>query len=164
MKYVIIVAFIFVYLFWGIDIGYSLYSPLFTHFTYSFQHTSWLHLLCNSIAFMYLYDILKKALPEFAFLSYSYLIAVAASFFSEHILPTVGSSGVVYAMIGLFVSISIIGKKLKIVDHKKFITYIGLICLSIVLSPIREGVNAICHIIALALGIIIGVLDNRFNK
>lgn len=164
MRYSIIILFIIVHLLWGIEVGYSSHSAIYTHFTYSFQHVSWIHLFFNSIGLISLYNVLEKVFSKFVLLAYSYSIAVLASFLSKRDLPTVGSSGVIYAMIGLFLATSLIGKKLKIVDHKKFLSYIICIGASLLLSAVKENVNNVCHISALALGSIAGMLDSLFKK
>lgn len=164
MKYIIIIAFVFSHLWGGIEMGYCLGSPFFTHFSYSFQHVGWMHLILNSISFVSLYNILRKALPVYAFLTCAYLIAVLASFFSEYSIPTVGASGVIYAMIGLFISISIRGKRLRIVNAKMFFVYMMCVAISISLSTLKGNANNMCHIISLSSGLVIGLLGDCIFK
>lgn len=164
MKYAIIIAFLISHIWGGIEMGYYSGSPFFTHFSYPFQHVGWIHLILNSISFVSLYDILRKALPVYVFLTCAYLIAVSASFFSEYNIPTVGASGVIYAMIGLFISISIRGKRLRIVNTKMFFVYMMCVVISILLSALRGNANNFCHVISLSGGFIAGLTGDYIFK
>lgn len=164
MKHVLILIFICVHLFAGNELGYSIDSSLLTHFTYQFQHLNWMHLGLNSIALISFCRILQKVYFEYIVLIYAYLISIVVSFFSEYHLPTVGSSAMIYAMIGLFLSISIIGKKLHIVNQRKFTLLIIGIMISFVISYYKNSANNACHLYALLVGIITGICDYIFNK
>lgn len=164
MTFFIIFLFIIVHLFAGNELGYSISSPLYTHFTYQFQHLNWIHLTFNSISFVAFSKILNKVYPESLIILYAYFISFVVSFFSEYHLPTVGSSAMIYAMVGLFLSLSIIGDKLHIVNHRKFIVLIIGILLSFIISYFKNSANNICHLLALAIGLISGVIGYKFNK
>ena len=147
----------------GNELGYSSSSPVWTHATYQFQHLNWIHLLLNSWAFLSLCKVLRKALPLSLILAYSYLTSVIISFFSELDRPTVGASGIVYAMSGMFITISLIGNKLKIVDYSKFLFFLFGVTIALILSAIKPHINFSCHLLGLYLGSIIGILDNWLN-
>lgn len=164
MKYVLIFIFVVVHLFAGNELGFSTSSHLFTHFTYQFQHLNWMHLTFNSIALFTFCKTLQKVYPEYIILLYAYTISLSVSFFSEYKLPTVGSSAMIYAIIGLFLSISIIGNKLHVINRKKFAVLIVGLLISFVISYYKSSVNHTCHILALAAGIIAGGLDYIFNR
>lgn len=164
MRFLIIFIFIIVHLSVGNELGYSTSSSFYTHLTYQFQHLNWIHLTFNSISFVAFFKILQKVYPGYLIILYTYFISFAVSFFSEYHLPTVGSSAMIYAMIGLFLSLSIIGDKLHIVNHKKFIVLIIGILVSLIISYYKNSANNVCHILALVIGLISGVLDYKFNK
>lgn len=164
MRYVIPFIFISVHLLFDIDLGYSTSSKLYTHFTYQFQHTGWIHLLINTIAYASIYKVLVKAMPWHLLITYSYSISVVASFLSMYNTPTVGASGIIYAMIGMFLSISLIGKKLKVVNHRKFLLFILCVAISLITSEFRESVNNACHIFSIFFGLIIGIADRYVNN
>jgi membrane associated rhomboid family serine protease len=134
-----------------LSLGYSLTSPLYTHLTYSFQHASILHLVFNSLAFIGFYRVLK------GYIKYLFpiivFIAFVASFYSEYALPTVGASGMVYAMIGMYIGL-IITKKITIVSKKD--AWVGLISLILMysISIFKESSNSVLHGICLFLGLL----------
>lgn len=164
MKYIILIVLIVIHLIPGLQLGYATGTPLYTHFTYSFQHTDWIHLALNSFAFLSFYGILNRVLPGWLLLAYAYATAVAASFPSTYPIPTVGASGIVYAMIGLYITISLIGRKLRITSRRQFFFFIVCLTLSIISSAWKTDINTKCHIYALLTGMIIGFYDNQYNK
>lgn len=79
--------------------GVSECSPWWTHFTYQFFHGSLLHLICNLYAiFMCLNN---KVFSKRTLIPILYFVSVAASFMYTSSIPTIGASGVVFAMIGI---------------------------------------------------------------
>lgn len=163
MEYTITILFIIVHICMGNELGYSSSSPIWTHATYQFQHLNWTHLLLNSFAFLSLCKVLRKALPLSLILTYAYFASVIISFFSELDLPTVGASGMIYTMSGMFIAISLIGEKLRIVDGKKFSLFLLGITIALILSAIKPHINFFCHLLGLISGIIIGIADNWLN-
>lgn len=164
MKYIVVILFIIGHIYMGNELGYSSSSPVWTHVTYQFQHTSWMHLILNSLTFLSFCNVLQKALPLHLILAYAYFASIIISFFSELDLPTVGASGMIYTMSGMFISISLIGKKLKIIDYKKFSLFLLAIAIALIISVVKPYTNSSCHFLGLFSGIIIGILDNRFNE
>lgn len=163
MKYLIIILFVSVHLFFGMELGYSTINPLYTHFTYPFQHLGWVHLAINSIAFISMYNVLSKAIHPALVLIYSYVIAVAVSFVSEEALPTVGASGMVYAMCGMFISMAGVGSKLRIKDWRKFWLFIACLAIAMLASVFKGIANNTCHVLALTVGVMVGTLDELLN-
>ena len=151
MSYLFIAMLIAVYFIFDTSLGYSLTSPIYTHFTYVFQHAGLLHLVANSISFLSFYNLLHRVCNAFY---YPYLIAVLASFFSEYDKVTIGASGMIYAMIGMTIGYAFKGEKLKITSKKKFALMILLILVSLLMG-FFNGSNNVVHIISLILGIIV---------
>lgn len=164
MKYAVVILFIIVHIYMSNELGYSTSSPVWTHITYQFQHLSWVHLIFNSLTFLSFCKVLQKAIPLYLILAYAYFASIIISFFSELDLPTVGASGMIYTMSGMFISISLIGEKLKIVDYKKFSLFLLAIAIALIISVVKPYINSSCHFLGLLSGIIIGILDNRFNE
>lgn len=79
---------------YGVGIG----SPAWTRLTYSFFHASWLHLLINIYVLLTLGFALDLRMGE---LVISYVLACAVPSFCIGVLPTVGLSGMIYAMLGM---------------------------------------------------------------
>ena len=101
IKYVISFIFIVVYILFGNEIGFATNSPWWTHFTYSFQHASILHLVINTLVFINVFRVMEKFLSWKVLLPAIYFIATCASFASVQSIPTVGASGMIYAMFGM---------------------------------------------------------------
>lgn len=95
--------------------GISVSSPWWTHLSFLFFHAGFIHFLTNAYAFYYFYSTWlfgRCTLPI------SIFIAILSSFLAVSTAPTVGFSGVVFALIGInavyymstryFVSVSIV--------------------------------------------------------
>ena len=151
MQYLIVLLFIIVYIFFGNELGYSINSPFYTHFTYMFQHASILHLVLNSLAFISFYRVLSR------YVRYLFpkiiLVAFIASFFTIHALPTVGCSGMVYAMLGMYFSL-VVMKTIK-VNWNDFYIFVGVILFALLISIVNPTSNFLLHIICLLIGFII---------
>lgn len=163
MKYIVIFILIIVHIYAGVELGYGPSSPLWTHLTYQFQHTGWAHLIVNSITFVSFFDVLKKAFSEYQIILYGYIGSVLASFPIVYEVPTVGASGIVYTLAGLFISTSLIGSKLHIINTRKFTAFILCVFISFIFSWLKGGINIVCHILSLVYGIIIGLIDNELS-
>lgn len=80
-------------------VGYSSTLPLWKHLTYPLFHAGALHLIGNCYS---LYCVSKtRFLQPFTLYTTAYIIAVIASFFCISNNPTIGASGVVFAIVGM---------------------------------------------------------------
>ncbi|GAB6123859.1 rhomboid family intramembrane serine protease [Dysgonomonas termitidis] len=157
MKYLIILILILTYIFFGNELGYTNVSPLYTHFTYIFRHASVLHLLINSLAFIGIYTSMEKHLNKWVFLGISLGCSALASFGAMYDKPTVGISGIVYAMTGLYLGITLLHKHIKIADTRKYLLYICCIVISLSVSFVKEDSNFLLHLYSLVIGIAVSV-------
>lgn len=157
MKYFIVLILISVYILFGNELGFTTSSPLYTHITYIFQHASILHLVLNSLAFIGIYTSLEKFANRWLFLSISLLCAILTSFYAMYDKPTVGISGVIYVMIGLYVGITLIYKKSKIADTRKYLLYIIGIVFCLVISRFHKNSNFYLHLYCFLCGIIVSI-------
>ena len=148
MKYIFVLICLFVYIFFGNELGYTKTSPFWTHLTFNFQHTGIIHLLINSLSFITIFRTLAKHINPCVLISVSFLIAVLCSFLSACDIPTVGCSGMIYAMIGIYLG-WIIRKKLKIKNHKNLMTIPGCITLCLSVSYLKPNSNFMLHLTAL---------------
>lgn len=101
LKYLIILIFLAVYLFFGRELGFTDKSPLWTHFTFSFQHGSVIHLIINSFVFISTFRVMERFVRSWHLLLVVYFISVVSSFSAMSGIPTVGSSGMIYAIFGM---------------------------------------------------------------
>lgn len=152
MKYLFVLAFILVYLFFDTSLGYTNTSPFYTHFTYLFQHASVIHLLLNSISFIVVCTLLERIMKWRVFIPISFAIGFIASFFAVYELPTVGISSVIYAIIGLYVGMILFHPKIKIADTRKFLLFLYCIACSLAISLFNEGSNFDVHVISVTGG------------
>jgi len=74
----------------------------FERITYMFVHIKLAHLLINLFSFNALFRILSKTIRANVLFTAMILAAVAATFGSEGVLPTVGASGVVFFLFGVY--------------------------------------------------------------
>lgn len=148
MRYFIPIISIFVLIFFGDELGYTNTSPWYTHFTYIFQHANFIHWLLNSIAFISMCIVLSRFLKWY--LVQAFIIATIVSFFSDYDLPTVGISGVVYAMIGMFISLTF-----NTINNQKRAILYSCVFISLGVSFFKENSNFILHLICLLSGFIL---------
>lgn len=155
MKYLVILILIFVYNLFGNELGYTNSSHIYTHVTYIFQHASILHLVFNSLAFIGMYASLEKFVNRWLFLSLSLFCAILTSFGAMYDKPTVGISGVIYVMIGLYVGITLLYKKAKIADTRRYLLFIFGIVFCLVVSRFHASSNFLLHSYCLLCGLIV---------
>lgn len=152
MKYFILLILVTVYVLFGKELGYTLHSSIYTHITFHFQHASILHLLINSLTFISIYTALERFVNKWIFLPVSFICSTLASFVAIYDIPTVGISGIIYVMIGLFIGISVFSKKAKIEDIKKYLLFILSIAICLFIGHIRGNSNIPLHVYSLMLG------------
>jgi hypothetical protein len=89
-------------------------------------------------------------------------IGFIASFFSEHLLPTVGASSMVYAMLGMMYGLVC----REIVSFKKdiLVLNVGFMVTSMIISYSTVNSNFSIHLISLLLGFGVGVINSKYLK
>lgn len=161
MKYLIVILFVLVQIFVNQNIGYSTNSYWYNHFIYQFQHTGWMHLILNSIAFIGFYNALTKGTNGLLIILYAYIGSVVASYLSVYDIPTIGSSGMVYTMVGLLIVQAFMGKRLRILNKKAFYMLLGCLAICFLISVLKGTANNLCHVFGLISGGIIAFIDGR---
>lgn len=151
MQYVIVL--IFVITFFAFNKGFTDSSPLYTHFTYMFSHSNLMHLVLNSLAFIGMFRLMKRFINKYVLFITIVLIGFFASFFSEYSIPTVGSSSMVYALIGLFLG-GILIKKISF-NGPHFCIFLLSIFLSLIISFFKQNSNFSIHVISLGMGLMV---------
>lgn len=162
MKYVVVMIFILGTLILDSSFGYSLTSTWWTHLTYIFVHQNFIHLLMNSIGFLVLFDLLQKIFNKWTLLCAVFLIAFIASFFANYPLPTIGASGVVYALIGAMIDLVLAGK-IKHKNRLNLFVFVFALLLSIMISFFKGTSNVLLHITCLWMGSVYGWAYNLFK-
>lgn len=176
MKYIIVLIVYIVYIIhpplqvWG----FSSYCPLskgtsaaeglagcvsgvIPHFTYIFLHTNIFHLLINSISLLTAWIMMQRFYKRWYFFAVSFLLAVATSFIPLCIFdkPTVGASGVVYAMIGMI---------LPYYHFKKAHVFYLSIFISLVVSFFLKNSNFYLHLFCFIGGVLFTIIHKQLSN
>lgn len=169
MKYLFVLLFFIVFFLqpplevWG----YSSNSPLILrgvreaggvipHLTYMFLHANIIHLLVNSFSFLSMWIIMKRFYRKGYFYFIPFILAVLTSFIPLCIFdkPTVGVSGVIYAMIGMI---------LPYYHIKKFYLFYISIAVSLIISFYVPSINFYLHLFCFIGGILFTVFYKYFT-
>jgi len=153
MKYLFVLSFVIVFIFFDKSVGCTDTSPLWKHFTYMFQHAGVVHLIINSLAFIGMFRVLERVVNKYVLALSVLEIGFFASFLSSHEIPTVGISGAVYAMAGIYLAL-IGSKKLIVKDRNKLYIYLFSINLCLTVSFFNPHSNFRLHVFSLIFGFI----------
>ena len=164
MKYIYIILFVAIFILFGTEIGYTIDSPLYTHLSYMFQHSSIAHLVINSLSFIALFRMLERHFNKWILSVLIITSSFIASFTSGYDIPTVGASAMIYTMIGLFLGFTSTGYKMKIADTKKYLLFITVIILSLIISFFNSHSNSTLHIYSIMIGFIISFSWSIINE
>lgn len=164
IKYILSLIFILVYILFGNEIGFATTSPWWTHLTYSFQHASILHLLVNTVVFINTFRVMEGLVSWKPLLLTIYICAVVASFLAVHDIPTVGASGMIYAMFGMMSVIVAFNSS----TQKQKLTFFCSIGIMLLVSFFNSNSNFMVHTFAFSGGVAVwivrGRLDNYLNN
>jgi membrane associated rhomboid family serine protease len=159
LRYFLPAVFLIVFVFCGLECGYTRTSPLYTHFTYVFQHAHWFHLATNVFSLFCIWRVLERFIPLYRILN-AFVIAVGVSFLAVSDLPTVGSSAVVYAMVGAMAGLAVNGR-IRFRDAKRAFFFFASVGVCLLVGAWRQGGNVGLHLWALGGGAAIELLISR---
>lgn len=148
LKYFIAFAFLVVYIVYGRELGFTTCSPLWTHLTYSFQHGSILHLIINTLVFISVFRVMEKFIRPLLLFVIIYTISTVVSFAAMEATPTVGSSGMIYAMLGMETVIVIFNSATAKQKRLFFFSIALMLCMSLV----NGGSSFMVHIASFTFG------------
>jgi len=164
MKYVYVLIFFIVYILFGLELGYTHKSPLYTHFTYMFQHSGIVHLIINSLAFIGMFRTMEKLVDK-KMLSVTIIISsFTMSFVTMYDLPTVGASAMIYTMIGMFFGMTTICNNIKIADTKKYLLFISVVSISLTISFFKHNSNFVLHVASMIFGFIVSLPISLYDN
>jgi len=162
--YKIIALFVVVFLCFDTGLGYAACTPWYCRFTYMWQHASLPHLCFNSFSFLCVMRLLGHAFNRYTLLAILVSCAFAASFFAVDTVPTVGSSGMIHAALGLYVVTALGGTKMRVADKSKFALFWALIFTGLMINLLHHGSNVRLHLCALLAGMAAGVALEVFYR
>lgn len=148
LKYIVSLLFVIIYVLFGNELGFSTSSPWWTHFTYPLQHTGLVHLVLNTLVFVTASRVMEKYVSWKILFPAIYSFAVIASFFAEQSLPTVGASGMVYAIFGMEAVIVLFNR--SVWKQKAF--FFSTILLMLLVSFLNAGSNFTVHSLSFLFG------------
>lgn len=165
MRYFFLFVFLFVYLVCDVRLGYSVGSPFYTHFTYMWQHAGLVHLVMNGCSFVSLWKCLcPRSVPGVRLLLYVYLSAVGASFFSEYQAVTVGASGMIFGLLGVYLVVVAEGKRLRVNDRAGFVWWLVVVAVVSVGGSLLLFVNGFNHLFSFVGGVVCGLAECFFFR
>ena len=136
-------------------LGYSDTSKAYTRLTYIFAHSSFWHMILNVITLNLLMNTAKKIHLKLPLLV-SYISAVIGTVFATYSIPTVGLSGMCFALLGAI---------LVKVHNKEFLISVGVVLIAQAITFIvSSNVNVLLHISSLIIGFIITYLLHYDDK
>lgn len=130
-------------------------NPFWTRFTYQFFHASLLHCVVNCwclLSIVFLYDVSWKTLLVAIIIAATYPIG-KLSFLYETLVPTVGLSGMCYALLG---SLSF--------RVRRRLYFQGWMAAFIAAGFFFSGTNAWLHLYCYVLGVFVGFLNKPVKR
>lgn len=163
MIYLFIIICVCVYMFAPDALAYGVTdTSLWNAFLYPFAHAGWKHLLINSLSLLIMFNpIYRLYVRRFEsgnsilFFFSCYIGAVLAGLWTATDVPTVGSSGIVFFLLGVLLMLQPTMRQLQ-----NFI----FVALAVIIQIIRGKSNVALHIVAFVFGclyIIITILSKK---
>jgi membrane associated rhomboid family serine protease len=122
-----------------------------------FQHSGVVHLIINSLAFTGMFRTMEKFVNMWILSASIIAVSFAASFIAMYDIPTVGASAMIYAMFGLFFGMTIYSKNIKIADTKKYLLFLSVVLISLIISFFKHNSNFVLHLSSMIVGFIISI-------
>ena len=151
MRTIFIITFFVVFVTFGNDIGYTSTLPIWKHFTYVFQHGSVLHLIINSFSFYMLFGMLQRFIRPSVIIAIGYTSAVVMSFFASYGVPVVGASGMIYAMLGIYLYLIKV-KRIAFKNKTSLYVMLASITAFLIISLIKPNQAGMLHLLCLLNG------------
>lgn len=131
-------------------LGYSESTGMINRVTYMFAHASLVHFIINMVSF----NMLARAIKGGRGVVIGVVSAAAATFGSEMSIPTVGLSGVIYAMLGYIFALNPRCKSYNM-------ALLLAVAVNIALSFIVSSSNCTVHLLSLAYGVALTFIINK---
>ena len=139
-------------------LAYSSGDPLWRLLSAQLLHTSFIHLLFNSVAFLSFVNVIDKYINKYAAAMITLVSSSAALYLSAQLMPTQGLSAAVFALIGIVL--------LRMVqrDHQGWERFVVNILVVLILQClIADNVNNMAHALSLCFSIILTLTYDYFE-
>lgn len=137
------------------SLGVANDSPWWCLFTYNLIHFSFIHLLINSFAFLSYWRILKRYINIYILISMMLFIPALAAYFSSYNTPTIGTSAIIYTMIGIYTTSIPLQRKEKI-------KYISMVLFSFGITGLfASSINTKIHVCSFVISCLISLLAKK---
>lgn len=151
MIYILIAAFIVVRLCFGLELGYTAGSAWWTHFTYWLQHGSYMHLVLNVVSLLGLVAALERFIRPAVVLTVAIVVAIGVSWLVSYSVPVVGASGVVYALIGMYMSLIVRGRVRFASGFNLGLFFVSVFTF-LIISFVKTNSAGMLHLLAMCVG------------
>jgi membrane associated rhomboid family serine protease len=153
MKYVIIVVFVAVYVFFGTERGFTADSAWWTHLTYWLQHGSIMHLVLNVVSMLGMMAILERFMRPAVMLTLAIVIAIGVSWLVSYSIPVVGASGVVYALIGMYMLLIVRGR-IRFASTFNLWLFFVSVFIFLIISFVKTNSAGMLHFLSMCAGFV----------
>lgn len=157
LKYVISLVYVAVFLLFGKELGFTATSSLWTHLTFSFQHASITHLVINTLVFITAFRSMERFVRPVMLFTVIYLISVIASFAAIRDIPTVGSSGMIYAIFGMETIVVIFNSA---TNEQKALFFFAIVFM-LGMSFFNSGSSFMVHAVSFILGALFFLIKRK---
>lgn len=151
MIYILILVFVVVRLCFGLELGYTSGSAWWTHFTYWLQHGSFIHLILNAISLLGVLHVLERFIRPAVVLALGVGVAIGTSWLASYSVPVVGASGVVYALLGMYMSLIIRGRARFSSGFNMWLFFVSVFTF-LVISFVKTNSAGLLHLLSLCAG------------
>lgn len=134
-------------------------SEWYQYITYSFYHTSFWHLIINSLGFILYWEVLKRFTNKYICALIAFASAILSALICAFPTPTIGASAVVYSLVGIYCTGVFIGDRLeKKIMYRTFI----FIAISLILPAlVNHRINWLLHIAAVFYSVFFSLVLNK---
>ncbi len=162
MKYFLVTVFLIVFVLFDKDLGYTNTSAVYTHFTYVFQHGSFMHLLLNSISFFTLLAVLERFIRPQIVVAVAVAVAVAASFLVSYPIVVVGASGAIYAIMGMYLCL-IVNRRVAFAKKSFLWSFLLALVAFLVIGFVKTNTAGLLHLVCLVAGFLLLFIPSKLK-
>lgn len=135
------------------QLGVYIGCPWYNYFAYNFIHVNLLHLIANSLLFLFYWKSIRR-MNRYVAIPIIVIVSTLASILSVYSQPTIGLSASVMSMAGIITAT--LPKRTQI----KIVTLFALSCT--ITALFASNINTLIHIYSFAFSLIVSLVVRRF--